>query len=112
MTCTHISEHVARLYDGIIAAHESGVGKRQIEDQRHKTVGGRRKDRTPHEAKQRDERTLGSRARDGGRMPANHGVDPRRRGEQREESRDEWRMDLGVLHILRASGGVGEAGLG
>ena len=45
-------------------------------------------------------------------MPADHGVNPRRRSEQREESQDEQRADLDILHILRTSGGFGEAGLG
>ena len=45
-------------------------------------------------------------------MPADHGVNPRRRSEQREESRDERRADLNILHILRTSGGFGEVGLG
>ena len=45
-------------------------------------------------------------------MPADYGVDPRRRSEQREESRDERRADLDILHIVRASSGFGEAGLG
>jgi hypothetical protein len=43
-------------------------------------------------AKQRGERLLGSGARDGVRLTVNHGVVPRRGDEQREESRDEWRV--------------------
>lgn len=43
MTCSCISEHAARLCDGIIAAQESRWGERQVEDRRCKTVGGQGK---------------------------------------------------------------------
>jgi hypothetical protein len=56
MTFTHISEHAARLYDGIIAAQESGVGKRQVGEQRRKTVGGQRK--IEHDTRQSNEMSI------------------------------------------------------
>lgn len=51
---------------------------------------------------------LGSRSRNGRRVSTNHGVNPRRRGEQREKPRGERWTDLGVLPILRANGGACE----
>jgi hypothetical protein len=55
---------------------------------------------------------LGSRSRNGRRVSTNHGVNPRRRGEQREKPRGERWTDLGVLPILRAHGGACETRMG